>query len=206
MIKLKLVKNNKLKVLTYVRTHPEELFVPKIPFSCFLRTKSQEWCLWPYDQIRKCLECHPESSYMYNNWSRKTLRPINSIFQFFWGPKVRNGFGTIHKISSRTRYGYSNLEIFLIFIVEVFFITWIYEIRERMWQYQHDERYGEWYDSFLRSQTEWDNLKPILCQLMSVYHRISQHDEENFLNWNYQSIYILLTVILTCSKTNFYDL
>ena len=94
----------------------------------------------------------------------------------------------------------------MIFIVEVFFITWIYEIRERMWQYQHDERYGEWYDSFLRSQTEWNNLKPILCQLMSVYHRISQHDEENFLNWNYQSIYILLTVILTCSKTNFYDL
>ena len=39
MMKLKVVKNEKLKVLTCVRAHPEELLVPKIWFSSVLSTK-----------------------------------------------------------------------------------------------------------------------------------------------------------------------
>ena len=68
MTKLKNVWNVILKVLTYVRTHPEELLVQKISFSCFLRPASQEWRLGPYDKIEKCLKCHPESSYIHKNF------------------------------------------------------------------------------------------------------------------------------------------
>ena len=39
MIKLKVVDNEKLKVLTYARTHPEELLAPKITFSWFFEGK-----------------------------------------------------------------------------------------------------------------------------------------------------------------------
>ena len=39
MMKLTVVKNEKLKVLTCVRTHPEEFVVPKIWFSSFFENK-----------------------------------------------------------------------------------------------------------------------------------------------------------------------
>ena len=43
MIKLKIVDNKKLKVLTYVRTHPEELLVSKISFLWFFEGKNHYW-------------------------------------------------------------------------------------------------------------------------------------------------------------------
>ena len=67
MMKLKVVEDEKLKVLTCVRTHPEELLAPKIWFSSFLSSKGQECTLGPYDKIKKCSDCHPESSHMSKN-------------------------------------------------------------------------------------------------------------------------------------------
>ena len=49
MIKFQVVKNEKLKVLTYVRTHPEELLGLGISFSCFFAVNSEEWSLGPYE-------------------------------------------------------------------------------------------------------------------------------------------------------------
>ena len=46
MMKLKVVENEKLKVLTCVRTHPEELLVPKI----HLNPKFQKW-LWKWSKM-----------------------------------------------------------------------------------------------------------------------------------------------------------
>ena len=78
MMKLKVVENEKLKVLTCVRTHPEELLAPKkLIFLVFLNTKGQEWSLGPYDKIKKCSDCHLESSHMCKNSSRRTPRPQN---------------------------------------------------------------------------------------------------------------------------------
>ena len=45
MMKLKVVEDEKLKVLTCVRTHPEELLAPKFRFPGFWTAKSQEWSL-----------------------------------------------------------------------------------------------------------------------------------------------------------------
>ena len=49
--------------------------------------KSQKWSLGlqevvlrPYDEIEKCSDCHPESSHMGKNSSRRTPRPKNLIF------------------------------------------------------------------------------------------------------------------------------
>ena len=83
MMKLKVVENEKLKVLTCVRTHPEELLAPKIRFSSFFELKGQECSLGPYDKIKKCSDCHPESSHMCKNSSRRTPRPKNLIFILF---------------------------------------------------------------------------------------------------------------------------
>ena len=52
--------------------------------------KSQKWSLEclevvlrPYDEIKKCSDCHPESSHMGKNSSRRTPRPKNLIFVVF---------------------------------------------------------------------------------------------------------------------------
>ena len=42
MMKLKVVENEKLKVLTPVRTHLEELLVPKYDFHTFLNKKGKK--------------------------------------------------------------------------------------------------------------------------------------------------------------------
>ena len=88
MMKLKNVWNVILKVLTHVRTHPEELLVPKIWFCVFW---SEELILDPYYETKQCLECHPESSYICKNSSQRTPRSKNLIFLVFWVPKVKNG-------------------------------------------------------------------------------------------------------------------
>ena len=68
-----------LKVLKCVRTHPEELLVQKFDFPGFLSTKGQEMSLGPYDKIKKCSDCHPESSHMGKNSSRRTQEVKNGI-------------------------------------------------------------------------------------------------------------------------------
>ena len=52
--------------------------------------KCQKWSLGlrevvlrPYDEIKKCSDCHPESSHMGKNSSRRTPRPKNLIFVVF---------------------------------------------------------------------------------------------------------------------------
>ena len=52
--------------------------------------KNQKWSLGlrevvlrPYDEIKKCSDCHPESSHMGKNSSRRTPRPKNLIFVVF---------------------------------------------------------------------------------------------------------------------------
>ena len=52
--------------------------------------KSQKWSLEclevvlrPYDEIKKCSDCHPESSHMGKNSSRRTPRPKNLILVVF---------------------------------------------------------------------------------------------------------------------------
>ena len=39
--------------------------------------KSQKMSLGPYDKIKKCSDCHPESSHTCKNSSRRTPRPKN---------------------------------------------------------------------------------------------------------------------------------
>ena len=51
----------------------------------------QEVVLRPYDEIEKCSDCHPESSHMGKNSSRRTPRPKNLIFLVFREQKVKNG-------------------------------------------------------------------------------------------------------------------
>ena len=45
--------------------------------------KSQEMSLGPYDKIKKCSDCHPESSHTCKNSSRRTPRFKNLNFLFF---------------------------------------------------------------------------------------------------------------------------
>ena len=82
-MKLKNVWDVILKVLTHVRTHPEELLVPVIWFSLFFenqKAKMKSLAIW---KIEKCLECHPESSHQCKNSSRRTPHPKNLIFVVF---------------------------------------------------------------------------------------------------------------------------
>ena len=45
--------------------------------------KSQKMSLGPYDKIKKCSDCHPESSHTCKNSSRRTPRFKNLNFLFF---------------------------------------------------------------------------------------------------------------------------
>ena len=97
MMKLKVVENERLKVLTCVRTHPEELLAPKIWFSWFCehkKARNEFRTIW---QIKKCLDCHPESSQMCKNSSRPTPRPKIWFSWFFEHKRSRNEFITIRQ-------------------------------------------------------------------------------------------------------------
>ena len=61
MMKLKVVEHQKLKVLTYVTTHVEELLVSKIWISCFLRTKSKD--IW-----RSVVDMFLVQTYLFPIW------------------------------------------------------------------------------------------------------------------------------------------
>ena len=85
------------KVLTCVRTHPEELLAPKIWFSWFCEHKNARNEFRTVWQIKKCLDCHPESSQMCKNSSRPTPRPKIWFSWFFEHKRSRNEFITIRQ-------------------------------------------------------------------------------------------------------------
>ena len=72
-MKLKNVRIVILKVLTWVRTHLEELLAPKFDFRRFLSTKGQECSFEPYDK-------KPSKSYF---WDEKFFRMSSYTFKNF---------------------------------------------------------------------------------------------------------------------------
>ena len=91
-------KNQKKKKKKKIQTKKNTLF-----------QKSQKWSLGlleavlrPYDEIKKCSDCHPESSHMNKNSSRRTPRPKKLIFVIFHlfserGRKIQKGVGRSKK-------------------------------------------------------------------------------------------------------------
>ena len=84
MMKLKVVEDEKLKVLTHVRTHPEELLVPKIWFSLFFEYQKAKmeflakWKNWKMSGMSFW-----KFSPMCKSTSRRKPRSKNLIFVIF---------------------------------------------------------------------------------------------------------------------------